>query len=277
MLKKSAINDHRKLNDYGNSFVLSKGKIKVWIVNKNSELNPNDYLEILSQEENNRAQKFVFEKDRSNFILSRGILRILLANYTKTKPHAISFEYGPYGKPRITTNKSIKFNLSHSGELIVFAFSKSTEIGIDVEKVDQTIDYLEIAKTVFTVEEMDILSSVPTKDLTPLFYEFWTRKEAFVKYTGHGLSFPVKLNAISILSDKLEIIKNRDKLTAEITNDQGWNLKSFNPVEGYKAALALPDGTNTSISYSYWPINPRNNDLSLKEGFFKREFPPINQ
>lgn len=104
---------------------------------------------------------------------------------------------------------------------------ESMEIGIDVEKVDQTIDHLEIAKTVFTAEEMDILSSVPTKDLTPFFYEFWTRKEAFVKFTGHGLSFPVKLNAISILSDKLEIIENKDKLTTEITNDQGLESKIF--------------------------------------------------
>lgn len=211
------------------------GKIQVWIIDKRELGDIEPYLKYLSKEESIKAQKFRFEKDFSTFVVARGVLRKLLSKYMQKPIDSIDFAYGDYGKPILKNSDSIKFNVSHSKELIVLAFTPDIAIGVDVEYWNDTINFWEIANTVFTKTEIAFLNALQGKDLSRGFYHLWTRKEAFIKLSGYGLSMPIALTKISVLKSKVQLLEQ------ENANKRFFNwdceLKSFTPESGYSAAV----------------------------------------
>ncbi|MBE9094401.1 4'-phosphopantetheinyl transferase superfamily protein [Tychonema sp. LEGE 07203] len=148
----------------------------------------------LSTDEQTKAERFHFPKDRDRFIVSRGALRAILSRYLHINPSLLRFEYNPYGKPSLTVaqgGNTLRFNLSHSREIALIALTKNREIGVDIEAIDPKTSCLEIAERFFSPLEHLALCSLPEYLQTTAFFTCWTRKEAYIKAVGKGLSLPL--------------------------------------------------------------------------------------
>lgn len=145
----------------------------------------------LSPDERERAARFLFDRHRTAFVAARGTLRELLGEYLECLPAEVEFSYSSHGKPSLASPAStLHFNLSHSGGIAAAAFSIGCEPGIDVERVDRKVD-LAVADSYFSPSEIERLHALPAADRPSAFFRIWTRKEAFVKAQGQGLSLPL--------------------------------------------------------------------------------------
>jgi 4'-phosphopantetheinyl transferase len=148
-----------------------------------------DCLPLLSRDEMIRAERFAFAADRCQYILSHAALRSVLARYTCIDPRALDFTTGPHGKPKLTQSfTDIRFNLSHSGGIALIAVTLGREVGIDVERVDDTILFEEIAEHYFEPREVWDLRTAPVNERIGRFFDVWTRKEAELKASGVGIA-----------------------------------------------------------------------------------------
>ncbi|MBW4552055.1 MAG: 4'-phosphopantetheinyl transferase superfamily protein [Aphanocapsa sp. GSE-SYN-MK-11-07L] len=156
---------------------------------------------LLSQDEQQRAEKFRQPKAQQWFIAARGILRLLLSRYLNCPPQALAFTYGAHGKPmlqRSFNDLRLEFNLTHSGDLALYAFTLEHPLGIDLEQIRPDFNYLAIAQRFFSAQEVASLLSLPLAEQPTAFFQIWTAKEAYIKAEGGsvfaGLSqFEVKL------------------------------------------------------------------------------------
>ncbi len=222
--------------------------IQIWTVIKSSDLNIATYFDYLSGGEKIVAEKFRFPKDRANYVLGRAILRFLAGGYLKRDPKKIQFAYNKYGKPEFADPSPLSFNIAHSEDAIVFGFSKSGPVGIDVEKIKTNFDVLEIARRYFSPAETEALETCSGKDQIRAFYRCWTRKESFIKAKGKGLSFPLDAFTVSLDNDlSARLIATNWKATEK----EDWQLFSFVPSEGYLAAATVY-GKNGDIEYREW-------------------------
>ncbi len=130
------------------------------------------------------------ERVRNRFVVGRGLLRTLLGRYVGVPGEALELAYGDHGKPFLV-QAGPRFNLSHSGGVALFAFSSSADVGVDVELADRCVDPLKIAGRFFSPAEVGTLRSLPEALRRGAFLTCWTRKEAFIKARGDGLSLPL--------------------------------------------------------------------------------------
>jgi 4'-phosphopantetheinyl transferase len=198
---------------------------------------------ILAPGERDRAARFRFEDLRRKFILARAALRILLGGYLKRDPADIQFEHGPKGKPSLPEPGGIEFNASHSGGLAVFAFAKDCELGIDVEQIRPMPDMLDIANRFFCAAEAGELTSLPAHQRERAFFNCWTRKEAYIKATGEGLSAPLDEFRVTLRPDepaRFVHIAN-DHLANDENAAADWSLHDLRLAPDYAGALAYRD------------------------------------
>lgn len=206
------------------------------------------YNSLLSKDEMTRSSKFKFNKDRECYIISRGILRLLLGSYLDIRAKDITFKYTSYGKPELAFESDLKFNISHSGNMAAFAFFRNQEIGVDIEKIKDNFDVLELAQNFFSKKEVTVLEKQPKEDLSRAFFRCWTRKESFIKAEGSGLSFPLDKFAVSLDSDEhAELLETQ----WDFKEKNEWQLFSFIPAIGYIAAIAVKNEVS-NISYHNW-------------------------
>jgi 4'-phosphopantetheinyl transferase len=143
--------------------------------------------EVLSLDERERARRFRFEEHQERSTLSRGILRHLLGRYLDCSPRQLRFEYGPQGKPAVA-GAAMAFNLSHSADFAVLAFTRTANVGVDIEAVRlDMVRQEEIAGKYFAPRELEQFMSCPEPQRARAFFQFWSRKEAFVKARGDGI------------------------------------------------------------------------------------------
>ena len=206
------------------------------------------FLQLLSPDEKNRAQKFRFAKDSRNFITARGILRSLIGKYLEINPAEISFQYSEFGKPSIADNNYLHFNISHSQNIALFAFTKKFNIGVDVEFVNPDIEVKDIATNFFSTNEIMNLLALPEKQQTLGFFNCWTRKEAFIKAVGEGLSFPL---------DKFEVSLEPDKPAKLLATDwdpkavSKWSIYSMSPGANFVGSLVI-EGFVEKVKFWNW-------------------------
>lgn len=191
--------------------------------------------QVLSSDEQARASRFRFERDRNNYVVSRGLLRRLLAAYTNDDPARILLQYGAQGKPAMA-NSALQFNVSHSGDAVLLGFAIDREIGVDVELMQTGLDFAGLAKTSFSQTEQDAILAQPPDKRAGLFYEYWTCKEACIKADGRGLSAP--LDQFSIVasgesSDWREVAVARPGVFASC-----WRVRILDTISGHAAAVA---------------------------------------
>ncbi len=225
-----------------NSIELDLGHLHVWsatAVKDNRQLN--ELSELLAADEVERANKYVFEKDRWIYVTAKFLLRSILGNYLNINPKEIAFEYSEFGKPSYLKNIEVDFNVSHSGNRIIIGFAKQQTIGVDIEKIKQDFDPLDLAKIFFSEEEINALSQAKESEMFQAFYRCWTRKESFIKAVGEGLSYPLDSFAVTMDNDHrarfLKIDNNQD-------SKKDWQLSSFVPADGYIAAITTNGNPN---------------------------------
>lgn len=193
--------------------------------------------DLLSADERERARRFVFERDRRRFICGRGTLRSILATYLNIEARALAFAYSPRGKPSLTSGEGLKFNLGHSGDLMIAGVTRECEIGVDVELIRPMEDAEEIANRFFSEREASGLRASPASERDGAFFNLWTRKEALLKATGEGLSESLNQVEVSFLAgDPARVI---GMPRGHVTADQ-WTLVELNPAAGFVGALAAP-------------------------------------
>ena len=151
-----------------------------------------DLSETLSADEQDRALAFRFDLHRNRYLVARGRLRAILARYTGKAPRDLAFAYNPHGKPSLAhSGRGVKFNVSHCDELFLCAVCRDREIGIDVERVRYDLDVSTLAQPFFTREENAALQCAASPEREHLFFQYWTRKEAYGKAIGTGFSAPI--------------------------------------------------------------------------------------
>lgn len=208
----------------------------------------------LSADEKIRASRFHFEKDRRRFIAARGWLRFILAYYLQAKPDQLGFIYNEYGKPELINSSGITFNISHSENIALFAFAKNLTLGIDIEAKNRRCDMDGIAQRFFSEAEYAVLKNLSEEKKRDAFFNGWTRKEAFLKAIGQGLSYSLNNVEVTLLpEDKAEFIAIHDNEN----NKEEWSLYNLDINPDYAAALALK-GKAESIrlidSCSFHPV-----------------------
>lgn len=195
----------------------------------------------LSVDERDRADRFYFETHRSSFVAARGLLRIILGRYLKIEPGHVRFRYGNRGKPAVSDTGDISFNLSHSGDLVVYAVGEGQQLGVDVECIRAPEDMEQIAQRFFCSEEYRELLTVPAHLRAKAFFNCWTRKEAFVKALGDGLSYPLDRFQVTLHPTQPAAFVNIDGCTG---GETPWSLHDVAPSDDYAAALVVESRTS---------------------------------
>ncbi|HMS64574.1 MAG TPA: 4'-phosphopantetheinyl transferase superfamily protein [Ignavibacteria bacterium] len=197
------------------------------------------FLTILSEEEINKANRYKFQKDKNNYISFRAMLRMILSQYLYIHPSKLNFFYAEKDKPYIKDTE-IKFNISHSENFAVFAVTKVNEIGIDTEIIRELPDALEIAKNYFSEKEVKVFSKVDHDNYKEAFFNCWTRKEAFIKAIGEGLSYPLADFSVSFLpgeNPEMQWIKGKEDEVKK------WSLFNLDLERDYVTSLAIRSKT----------------------------------
>jgi len=193
-----------------------------------------DTYALLSRDEHERMARFRFETDRNNFLFYRSMLRVLLASYLGTPPAELCFAYSAHGKPSLAAPSGrLEFNLSHSHGIVLFAFSQGRRVGVDVEYTRRDLNVQEIAGRFFSTAENCALTQCA--DMYDAFFHCWTRKEAFVKARGEGLSCPLDSFDVSVAPEEEVSLTTRP----DACESQSWQLWSLSSFQGYAAAVAV--------------------------------------
>lgn len=215
-------------------YQINDKQVHIWLVTTKNYLASN-FADYLDEQEKQRAQSFKFNRDRDCFIGSHAALRILLGKYCNCAPKTIAYKYNAHRKPILADEQKIQFNLSHSRDLAIIAISKNHPIGIDIEYMQKKDILCDLAQRFFSPQEYAEYLSLPDAQKTAGFYNCWTRKEAFVKALGIGITCPLKSFTVNMDPTKSAKVLLTD-------NNQGktdqWKLFGFNPTTDYCAAVA---------------------------------------
>jgi 4'-phosphopantetheinyl transferase len=205
----------------------------------------------LSEDEHARASRFVFGRDAARFTVGRAALRSILGRALGARPEALRFTCGARGKPELAApfdGAGLTFNVAHSSTLALVAVTREARIGVDVERWRQLENLSALAEHSFSPRERHALLTLPAEQHEPAFFRCWTRKEAFVKATGDGLSYPLKSFSVSL---RPEDAPRLEEIDGDESAGLGWTVWDFEPARGYAAAVVV-DGRCARFSWSPW-------------------------
>ncbi len=224
------------LNASSCDYTLLDQEIHIWKIPLTiSDSHFNLFFSLLNAEEQIRAQRFYFDKDRRAYVAVRGHLRWLLGRYLAQSPVHFTFEYNAHGKPFLPDEK-IHFNVSHSKQLGLIAFDPSEEIGVDIEWMRPDFGGLKIAKRFFSEQEVKELEQLDAKEQKNGFFNGWSRKEAYIKARGKGLAIPLSQFSVQLSPNK------PCNLLSTAHDPQGvkrYRLKEIKTDPEYAAAVAF--------------------------------------
>ncbi|ABX05767.1 MAG TPA: hypothetical protein DEF47_05840 [Herpetosiphon sp.] len=218
------------------SMLLSPNTIDIWLLDL-TRLRPqrSRFWAVLNVEEQARALRFHFEHDQVRYTICRGAMRLILAEYLGRDPSSLEFSQNNYGKP-LLADVDLSFNLSHAGNYGMLGLSQLATIGVDIEEQRQLDDLAGIAQHYFAPSERQAVLNAD--DQTAAFFRCWTRKEAYIKAHGMGLSLPLSSFAVSIEPEIAQALEwNRENTVAQ------WHVQPLSAPAGYAAALACPRST----------------------------------
>jgi 4'-phosphopantetheinyl transferase len=228
---------------------LADGEVHLW---RASLVQPPDALRrlhsTLAPDEAGKAARYHFPRDRDHYIAARGLLRRLLGRYLAQPPASLQFSYGAYGKPSLDGASAVaapdlRFNVSHSHELVLYAFARGRELGVDIEHVRPDLAGEDIAARFFSAREVSMLSALPAEARSQAFFNCWTRKEAYIKARGEGLSHPLDAFDVSLIpGEPAALLGTRGDLR-ELTR---WSLHALDVGADYAAAVAV-QGTGHAL------------------------------
>lgn len=215
------------------------------------------FLTILDPDERAKAERFCFPRDRDRSIAARAVLRMILSRYLDVEPGLLQFCHNSFGKPALTGDSSadaLRFNLSHSHELALYAVTRGREVGVDVEYLRADVASEEIAERFFSSVEVAMLRAAPFNMRTRAFFNCWTRKEAYIKGRGDGLSLPLDKFDVSLIpGEPAGLFSVREsKPEADGKPDAlCWSLRELAPGPCYAGAVAA-QGDNWQLKCWQW-------------------------
>jgi 4'-phosphopantetheinyl transferase len=209
--------------------------------------------ELLDDAERDRANRFVFKRDRFRYIVGRARLRQALSARLGVRPVAVELVYGKRGKPMLASryaSSDLRFNLSHSEDMAIYAFSVGREIGIDVEAVRTVPDADAIAARYFSPREYRAYLNLNLRDKAQGFFNCWTRKEAFIKALGDGFYHPLDRFDVSLApGEPAKILR-----VEEASGDHcGWRIENLSPAPGFVAAVVVEDPSSCDLTRNIFP------------------------
>lgn len=237
---------------------INQNNIDIWLLNIEdfSLTNIEDYLSILSKDEQEKYHNFKINLQRDRFLINRANLRLILAKYLTINPQEIVFNYSDKGKPSLNFNihaDKIYFNLSHKNNYTVYGIGQYN-LGIDLEKIDDKVKIENIAQRFFCPQEYEHLSKLKKEEKRAYFFTLWTIKEAYLKSIGQGLSGGL---------DSIFIQDMGDNHNYQILNNQGqkledWIIKKWDILDNYILSIAvnkLEYQLNQSLVFNFFTMD----------------------
>jgi 4'-phosphopantetheinyl transferase len=217
------------------SLSLESGEVHVWRVSleQTDEVHAR-FRRTLEPDELDRAGRFYFEKHRRHFVIGRGFLRDVIGRYLQQQPEALRFAYGAYGKPSLAGEQTLRFNMSHSHEVALLAVARGAELGVDVEHVRADFATENIARRYFSMVEVDAFNRLSRDEQVAAFFRCWTRKEAYIKAIGKGLSQPLDQFDVTLAPGVQAAL-----LRAQEDDAARWEMSDIDVGEGYAGALTV--------------------------------------
>jgi 4'-phosphopantetheinyl transferase len=216
--------------------------VHVWRVSLSDEETRSPAFESeLSDEERERGGRFHSRSDAEKFITAHGALRMILGAYAGMRPRELMFSRSAFGKPSLVHGEGARarpgFNMADSGDVALVAVSCGREVGVDIEQMKDRADLSEAAVRCFCDVEMKMYLAAPTERREEVFYTFWSRKEAYIKARGEGLSL---------------VLRDIDVSVAHALIDRRWTLEDLSVDPGYRGAVVL-DGNISRVRYRTLP------------------------
>ena len=236
-------------------FKLQSGVIDIWLCRADTVQERTDYFSsLLSTEEQARAQRFKFDIHRNRFIISHGFKRSVLAKYLAIEPAAIQYQLSDKGKPSLIEedkSQDLKFNLSHTQDISLLAVSRNIELGIDVEYMDRKTDWQGICQRFFTEPEQETLFSLAKEEQKSAFFQLWTRKEAYMKVIGSGLSLPPTGFTLTVPPQPPALIQHHSTKVQTSMQVKFRDIELPESLSDYCATLAVESATFRLRCYQY--------------------------
>lgn len=207
----------------------------------------------LSADERARAGRFLRPIDRERYITARGVLRHLLGDGLGCAPAEVSFRYGPRGKPGLDGGEEhrLEFNLSHRESQGIVALARGRRVGIDVERINPGLIEERIPEQFFSPREVAALRALPRELQPGAFFACWTRKEAYVKARGDGLSLGLDRFDVSLSpGEPAALLRTED----DPLDAERWSLHALTRPPDIVAALAV-EGRPRRIEQHAWPLD----------------------
>lgn len=226
---------------------LQSHQVDIWRVSLDpSPDSLRDFESTLSADESQRASRFRFAADRDRFIAAHVCLRNILARYLHLEPGELNFSTREYGKPSLVNDPKLEYNLSHSGDYALIAIARERKVGVDVERIRQDMELESIASRYFSTIEVSELMVLPTEQRETAFFNCWTRKEAYIKAHGLGLSLPLDSFDVSLAPNEPAVLR---ATRPDSTTASRWTLLSLDVDSDYKGALAVE---GTKLEFRFW-------------------------
>jgi 4'-phosphopantetheinyl transferase len=239
---------------YCGNLAIDASEVHLWCASLDQ---PEDVLDrfrgTLSADEHVRAERFRLGNLRNHFVAARGMMRDVLSRYLDERPEKLAFDYAAHGKPHLAAawrKTELEFNLAHSHGVALLAVTRGEAIGVDIEQIRPMPNAGQLMERFFATEEIAQWQGLPDNVRSKAFFQGWTRKEAWLKAVGSGLSFPLDRFCISLDPAMPARVLSVDGDEEEAAR---WWLDSFEPQESYVAALAMRSAQRTVRCWSYQP------------------------
>lgn len=233
------------------ALAIADDEIHLWVAILSEAPRGDALVSYLAQGELARARRLLRRPDRELFILAHAMLRDVLARYLSITPEAVMLSSGAQGKPRLAEphNSKLRFNLAHSGQAVLCGVARGREIGVDIEASVPREDLRSIAAHFFAPDECAALFARTASEQAELFYLLWTRKEAYVKARGTGLSFPLhEFSVLPAIGESADTVIRCSGTAAQT----GWYCRDLPVPQGYAAATVVA-GPGCTLSRWWWP------------------------
>lgn len=224
----------------------------------------NDYWNILSNDEISRGERFCFDRDRHRHLVTWALARTMLSSYADISPKAWEFGNNQYGRPHISgpvSAPNLRFNLSHTRNLIACIVAPEFDVGIDVEDCRRNISGPAIARRYFSAREVAAFERLTKNEQAAAFFEYWTLKEAYVKAVGRGISlglarFSFELDDRSLRVDDPE--RRPARISFDGLNDDpaAWQFAQYKPTPHHAMAIAIRCGVGKDLKIRLKEVGP---------------------
>jgi 4'-phosphopantetheinyl transferase len=243
---------------------LAAGETHLWFIPLIADVDAvQQHRQLLAPDERARAGRFHLAEHRRRFVVGHGAVRRILSRYVTAQPQEVVFVYGAKGKPDLAADQNphrVKFNLTHSGDLALLAVTQNQELGVDVEFVKADFGGSEIAERFFSAREVAMLFAIDERERNAAFFACWTRKEAFIKAVGEGLSLPLDSFDVAFGPGVKPALTHVEGSPGEATR---WSMYDIAAGPEYKAALVIA-GDGHHLVHCHWGTEATGREASRR-------------